>query len=380
MSECSSNTDADHSTSEDSLEISNAELGLAEDHFSQPEGHFGMTSAEELEMAIDNCKEMILTCEDNSERKKNLVKKLVQLRMKLQEIKDGPEELPQDTKCILGHHFVRKPAERPKRYCEKCMGLIWGVISGWYMYCGYCSHPKCLMFITRTCANIKITDNPKYNLDICPETGLSTQHYRCTECQSLISPKNGDMEPRLCDYTGSYYCPQCHWNNTAVIPARVLFNWDFERRKVSRASKQFLKLMKRKSVIKLEEINPMLFTFVKELHTIKELREGILIMKIYFVSCKEATEDKLLLKLQDRQHFVENAHMYSMRDIEELESGILVPHIAAIHESYSDHIKKECLICKGKGFICELCDETDTIFPFEHDAAVCSECSSVFHK
>lgn len=39
-------------------------------------------------------------------------------------------------------------------------------------------------------------------------------------------------EARQCDYTGQYYCNHCHWNDLAVIPARVVHNWDFEPRKV----------------------------------------------------------------------------------------------------------------------------------------------------
>lgn len=39
-------------------------------------------------------------------------------------------------------------------------------------------------------------------------------------------------EARQCDYTGQYYCSHCHWNDLAIIPARVVHNWDFEPRKV----------------------------------------------------------------------------------------------------------------------------------------------------
>lgn len=40
-------------------------------------------------------------------------------------------------------------------------------------------------------------------------------------------------EARQCDYTGQYYCSTCHWNDTAIVPARVIHNWEFEPRKVS---------------------------------------------------------------------------------------------------------------------------------------------------
>lgn len=38
-------------------------------------------------MAIETCKELIITAQPHSDKQKNLVKKLVQLRMKLQELK-----------------------------------------------------------------------------------------------------------------------------------------------------------------------------------------------------------------------------------------------------------------------------------------------------
>ena len=77
------------------------------------------------------------------------------------------------------------------------------------------------------------------------------------------------MEPRLCDYTGKYYCTTCHWNSTSVIPARVVLNWDFEERVVCRASKQILKLMAKLPILKLEKLNPILFACVEELGTVK---------------------------------------------------------------------------------------------------------------
>lgn len=46
-----------------------------------------MSSTEEMEMAIENCKELIDQAQPHSDRHKNLVQKLVQLRLKLQELK-----------------------------------------------------------------------------------------------------------------------------------------------------------------------------------------------------------------------------------------------------------------------------------------------------
>ena len=44
--------------------------------------------------------------------------------------------------------------------------------------------------------------------------------------------ESGFSEPRTCDYSGNYYCELCHWNDTMLIPSRVLHNWDFDEWKV----------------------------------------------------------------------------------------------------------------------------------------------------
>ncbi|ESO97291.1 hypothetical protein LOTGIDRAFT_114879, partial [Lottia gigantea] len=362
------------------------DLGLAEDHFSHPEGYFGLSNKEELELAIDTCKDLIKDAKPNSDKHKNLVKKLIQLRLKIQEIKEGPEELEPDIKAVTGHKFKIKQSRSSKHYCEKCNAVIWGVIQEWYrcIDCGYCCHSKCLNQITRTCAKVKVEENPTYILTICPQKSLASQNYRCFECRKNISFMSGSNVPRLCDYTGQYYCEYCHWNDNMVIPARVLHNWDFETRKVSRSSKQCLRLMYLKPVIRIQDINPMLFNFVDELNEIKaskfKLREELLIMKKYILLCQQAMKVKLLRRLDNRQHFVESSDVYTMKDLMEVQTDVLLSEIAQVHSTWAQHIKTDCERCQGRGYVCELCHEDEVLFPFDSIAVVCSQCSAVLHR
>ena len=55
----------------------------------------------------------------------------------------------------------------------------------------------------------------------------------------------------------------------AVIPARVIKNWDFEPRKVSRGAYQLLFLLENKPVLIVEDLNPKLFSRVPYLALIK---------------------------------------------------------------------------------------------------------------
>ncbi|GBN27461.1 Differentially expressed in FDCP 8 [Araneus ventricosus] len=372
----------DLSTSAEISQEIDKELGLTENHFSRPEGYFGFSTSDELKMAIEDCKEMIKSEENDTEKKKQLVKKLVQLKLKLEEIKDGPIEPPPDIKVVLGHNFEVRSLERPKQYCEKCCGIIWGVMTNWYhcKNCGFKCHSKCLNLITRICAKTKVMENGTYELSICPEIGLSQQKFRCAECKRKFIFKNDLCLPRLCDYNGLYYCSRCHWNSLIVIPARVVHNWDFTPQKVCRASLQYLRLMVKKPIINLESLNPTLFALVTDLGDIKKLRNDILVMKQYFLLCHSALEEKLLLQLRDRQHFVESADMYTLQDLIDVSTGRLLSYLEKIRASFIEHITQKCQGCQGKGYICEFCKSEDVLFPFEPRTEMCRTCSSIFHQ
>ncbi|XP_044283770.1 differentially expressed in FDCP 8 homolog isoform X2 [Varanus komodoensis] len=330
------------------------DLGMAEDHFSRPVGLFLASDVDQLQQAIEECKQRILELPDNSEKQKDAVVRLIHLRLKLQELKDPSEDEP-NIRVILEHRFYKEKSKSVKQACDKCSTLIWGLLQTWYTCtgCAYRCHSKCLGLITRPCVRSKVSHQAEYELSICPETGLDSQDYRCAECRVPISLRGVPSEARQCDYTGLYYCSSCHWNDQAVIPARVIHNWDFEPRKVSRCSMRYLALMVSRPVLKLREINPLLFNYVEEL---------------------------VEIRLQDRQHFVENDEMYALQDLIDVHAGRLGCSLTEIHTLFAKHIKLDCERCQAKGFVCELCKEGDVLFPFDSHTSVCVECSAVFHR
>ena len=135
----------------------------------------------------------------------------------------------------------------------------------------------------RTCVATKVKTNPDFIMDICPERLLPTLKYRCVECDKRFSHLR---TPRLCDYTGLSFCPDCHWNAMHPTPARIIHNWDFEPQPVSQATKQYLYLMQRKPVVDISEANPKLFAVVQELVEVQELRCNIILMKKYLTVCR----------------------------------------------------------------------------------------------
>ncbi|XP_048648459.1 differentially expressed in FDCP 8 homolog isoform X7 [Marmota marmota marmota] len=317
------------------------DLGLSEDHFSRPVGLFLASDVQQLQQAIEECRQVILELPEQSEKQKDAVVRLIHLRLKLQELQDPNEDEP-NIRVLLEHRFYKEKSKSVKQTCDKCNTIIWGLIQTWYTCtgCYYRCHSKCLSLISKPCVSSKVSHQAEYELNICPETGLDSQDYRCAECRVPISLRGVPSEARQCDYTGQYYCSHCHWNDLAVIPARVVHNWDFEPR--------------------------------------KKLRQDILLMKPYFITCKEAMEARLLL--QDRQHFVENDEMYSIQDLLDVHVGRLGCSLTETHTLFAKHIKLDCERCQAKGFVCELCREGDVLFPFDSHTSVCADCSAVFHR
>ncbi|KAG8562977.1 hypothetical protein GDO81_015888 [Engystomops pustulosus] len=319
------------------------DLGVSEDHFSRPVGLYQASDIQQLRQAIEECKQVILELPEQSDKQKDAVVRLIHLRLKLQELKDPREDEP-NMQIISEHRFYKEKSKSAKQVCDKCSTIIWGLIQTWYTCtgCYYRCHSKCLNLITKSCVRSKVSHQSEYELTICPEAGLDSQDYRCAECRAPISLRGVPSEARQCDYTGQYYCSNCHWNDLAVVPARVIHNWDFEPR--------------------------------------KKLRQDILLMKPYFITCKEAMEARLLLQLQDRQHFVENDDMYSLQDLLDVSSGRLGASLTDIHTMFAKHIKLDCERCQAKGFVCELCKEGDILFPFDSHTSVCQDCAAVFHR
>ena len=79
---------------------------------------------------------------------------------------------------------------------------------------------------------------------------------------------------RYCDYTGKFHCRTCHTNQASVIPARVLFDWDFRLFKVSDRSKEFIDSIWREPVFDISVVNSRLYDKVRPL---LEMRVSVIV-------------------------------------------------------------------------------------------------------
>ena len=63
----------------------------------------------------------------------------------------------------------------------------------------------------------------------------------------------------------------------------------------------------------------------------------------------------------------------------DINNGSLLPFLQRINSIFEGHIK-QCILCKAKGFVCEICKQDPILFPFEKEAAVCPFCQGAFHR
>ncbi|EZA58245.1 differentially expressed in FDCP 8 homolog isoform X2 [Ooceraea biroi] len=345
------------------------------------------TTEVELQDMVNRCKTMVLESAECSDERKWLVRRLIELRLRVQQMREASDQKLLETQLIMGHHFVPQKYYIIKTgsvYCDQCSGTIWTMLQSWYKCndCKFCCHWKCLANVCRVCVHVIASEAGGYThtMDICPEQGLSKQNYRCAECRVRITFKSAWIEPRLCDYDGLYYCQKCHWNTATVIPARVIRNWDMEPRLVSRVSAQFLTLLENRSVLPLEKLNPKLFTLVPDLALVKRMREEMQMMKKYLVLCTEAAVQGLPWKTSLRSHMVENSSNYSVKDLVDLQNGVLLDELRITYDAMQTHIMQQCELCKARGHLCEICGNDDVIFPWDASSIICQQCSAVHHR
>lgn len=70
---------------------------------------------------------------------------------------------------------------------------------------------------------------------------------------------------RVCNYDSKYYCYECHENDSALIPARLVYNWDFTLYPVCSVNLQWLSAISHQPLINLRTVNPELYRHIEDL-------------------------------------------------------------------------------------------------------------------
>jgi len=204
----------------------------------------------------------------------------------------------------------------------------------------------------------------------------SDQQYRCAGCSTEFSLIGMFGSIRYCEYSGKYYCSDCHKNDKVVIPARIVQNWDHRLYKVSAFSKSFLESIYHEPVFDVSAINIRIYQLSDTMKKLRILRKQLFIIKDFILTCRE--RDTLMGPLfKWGSHIVYEIDVYSLRDF--VDSSLLLDFIRETLERFITHIAK-CERCKAKGTICEFCNNPQPIYPFHLLSTVqCGACKSYFH-
>ncbi|KAI3356095.1 hypothetical protein L3Q82_017356 [Scortum barcoo] len=220
------------------------------------------------------------------------------------------------------------------------------------------------------------------------EKGLTAQSFKCAGCQRPVGLSRG--KAKVCYYSGWYYCQSCHQDNSFLIPARLLHNWDTNKHKVSKQAKEFLEFVYEEPLLDVQQLNPCLYEHCEPLSTVLRLRQQLQSLRAYLFSCRATVAEDLrrrwvggdvhacwelllfCLELQvdlifPREYLLQHIHLYSMADLQQVIDGKLAPFLSKVIKFASSHVFS-CSLCREKGFICELCQNGQVIYPFQENA------------
>lgn len=209
------------------------------------------------------------------------------------------------------------------------------------------------------------------------ERGLTAQSFKCAGCQRSIGLSNG--KAKVCNYSGWYYCSSCHVDDSFLIPARIVHNWDTSKYKVSKQAKEFLEYVYEEPLIDIQQQNPMLYGHAEPLATVVRLRQRLKSLRAYLFSCRAAVAEDLRRRIFPREYLLQQIHLYSLADLQQVIEGKLAPFLGKVIKFATSHVYS-CSLCSQKGFICEICNNGEILYPFEDiSTSRCESCGAVFH-
>ncbi|CAK9138602.1 unnamed protein product [Ilex paraguariensis] len=214
---------------------------------------------------------------------------------------------------------------------------------------------------------------------------LDAQHYTCAGCHKHFDDAKSLMrevvwtlgwgKPRLCEYSGQLFCPSCHSNETAVLPARVLHYWDFTQYPVSQLAKSYLDSIHDQPMLCVSAVNPFLFSRVPALQQVMNLRKQIGAMLAY---ARCPFRRSIYKGLGSRRYLLKSNDFFALRDLVDLSKGMfaaLPQMMENVSRKILEHITEQCLICCDLGIPCnarqECEDLTSLIFPFQVRICLC---------
>lgn len=209
-------------------------------------------------------------------------------------------------------------------------------------------------------------------------TLIAKQNYRCVGCGMKVAVKYVNRF-RYCEYLGKYFCTGCHTNQVTLIPGKILSKWDFNRYPVSNFSYRLLDQMTLDPLFQIQDLNPSLYTRIKQLDRTRILRTKLFFFKDFLYTCRFAKKIQDVLK-KEPSYIINDPHVYSIQDLMFVKLNILPMQLQELVELCDAHTAA-CELCLARGFVCEVCFSKEVIFPWELSKVTrCEECGTCFHN
>jgi run domain Beclin-1 interacting cysteine-rich containing protein len=108
----------------------------------------------------------------------------------------------------------------------------------------------------------------------------------------------------------------------------------------------------------------------------QDLRMQLVAVKKYLKTCRQA--QSLTATFDGYIPWTADVHTYSIDDF--LQIKLKLRYLRSLLQDSIKHVKS-CPLCQGKGFVCEFCNQSEIIFPFElKKVTKCTHCLCCFHK
>ncbi|KAG1679355.1 Pleckstrin y domain-containing family M member 3 [Nymphon striatum] len=198
--------------------------------------------------------------------------------------------------------------------------------------------------------------------EIIPNNCSVTSRYADERTQHMLS-----LIPKICNEKGLFYqkyaCADCHQSIGMICKYTNIF----------------LTRMEDEPLIDLRKSNSILYTIVDELQVIQSLRTQLSYLKTYLFSCQERIFEEFRKRIWPKEYLYEHIHLYALSDLLNITNGSLIQYLQKIVNFAIKHVL-QCRLCSAKGFICEVCNSTKVIYPFELNKTYrCEGCHAVYH-
>ncbi|XP_037932395.1 run domain Beclin-1-interacting and cysteine-rich domain-containing protein-like [Teleopsis dalmanni] len=219
---------------------------------------------------------------------------------------------------------------------------------------------------------IIFTDQPQPNR----KQQIKIQNNLCAGCGMHVA-QSYIHSFRYCSYFGKYHCTGCHRNQISTIPAKILQLWDFKCYPVSVFAYRLLEQMYSYPLFYVPDINPALYIQNKILRNARKKRFQLGFVKDFIRACRFAVEENKYFDAIPN-HIASELDVWSMADFIDVENKSMKRSIDELISNCEAHIFN-CVLCIGRGFICEYCDKSEVIYPWQKNTFRCDRCGSCFH-